>query len=199
MKMRKRKLLLTFLIIAAMASVATIGTFSAFSSSVTNSGNSFAAGTVYISDNDAGSAMYNVSNKKPNDSISSCIKLTYTGTLAATVKLYTTSTIGALGPYVTLTIDKGTQASPSFPSCSGFVADSGGPLYSGSLSNFASTYSSFSNGLSAFPSSQTAWNQNDTLIYRFTLTQQDNNNANGGASGPLSTGSHSFTWEAQNQ
>jgi len=39
---------------------------------------------------------------------------------------------------------------------------------------------------------------NDTLVYRFTLTLQDDNNANGGAT-PLSSGSHAFTWEARNQ
>jgi hypothetical protein len=50
-----------------------------------------------------------------------------------------------------------------------------------------------------YPGSQTAWNTNDTLVYRFTLTLQDNNNANGQGSGALTSGSHSFTWEARNQ
>ena len=171
MENRKRRLLLTLLIVGVSASLAVFGTFSAFSSTTANGANSFAAGTVFISDNDAGSALYNVSNRKPGDSVQSCIKLTYTGSLAANVRLYTTSTIGSLGPYVTLTIEKGTQASPSFPSCTGFTADAGGPIYSGTLSNFASTRSSYATGLPAFPGSQTAWNQNDTLVYRFTVTQ----------------------------
>ena len=38
-----------------------------------------------------------------------------------------------------------------------------------------------------YPGSQTAWNQNDTLWFRFTLALQDDNNANGGAT-PLSGG-----------
>ena len=37
------------------------------------------------------------------------------------------------------------------------------------------------------------WNQNDVLVYRFTLTLQDDDAAIGLQSGP-----HSFTWEAQN-
>ena len=40
---------------------------------------------------------------------------------------------------------------------------------------------------------QTQWNQNDSLVYQFTLTMQDNPLATGGTSGV-----HSFTWEAQN-
>jgi hypothetical protein len=194
---KKTKLLLSVGIVAIVASLGAFATFSAFSSTTSNSGNSFDAGTVYLSDNDAGSALYNVSNKKPGDTAQGCIKLTYTGSLAATVKLYTTSSIGALGPYLDMTVEKGTQTgSPSFPSCSGFTPDS--TIYTGTLANFASTKTSFSNGVSAFPGSQTAWNQNDTLVYRITLTLQDNASANGGAS-PLSSGSHSFTWEAQNQ
>jgi predicted ribosomally synthesized peptide with SipW-like signal peptide len=195
-----QKLLLSLVVLAGAGIVGGLATFSAFSSTTTNSGNSFAAGTVYISDNDAGSAMYSVSNKKPGDTAQDCIKLTYTGSLPATVKLYTTSSIGTLGQYIDMTVEKGTQSgSPTFPSCTGFTPDSSGTIYSGTLSNFASTKTAFSNGVSAFPGSQTQWNQNDTLVYRITLTLQDNNAANGGGSGPLSTGSHAFTWEAQNQ
>jgi hypothetical protein len=41
---------------------------------------------------------------------------------------------------------------------------------------------------------QTAWNQNDVVVYRFTLTLQNNPAAAG-----TTSGLHSFTWEAQNQ
>ena len=195
-----KKLLLSLVVLAAIGSVAGLATFSAFSSTTSNSGNSFAAGTVFISDNDAGSALYSVSNKKPGDTAQGCIKITYTGSLGATVKLYTTSTIGTVGSYIDTTVEKGTQSgSPTFPSCTGFTADSGGTIYTGTLANFAATKNSYANGISAFPGSQTLWNTNDTLVYRITLTLQDNNAANGGAGGPLSTGTHAFTWEAQNQ
>ena len=197
--MLRTKLLLSLVIVGAVASLAAFATFSAFSSTTTNDGNSFAAGTVYLTDNDAGSALYNVSGKKPGDTAQGCIKLTYAGSLASTVKLYTTSSIGSLGQYIDMTVEKGTQSgSPTFPSCTGFTADSGGTIYTGTLANFAATKTSFASGVSAFPGSQAQWNQNDTLVYRITLTLQDNNTANGGASA-LSTGTHSFTWEAQNQ
>lgn len=192
---KTRKMLLTLLVIGVVGALAGVGTFSAFSSTTVNSGNEFAAGTVYISDNDAGSAMYNVSNQKPGDTVQACILLTYSGTLPSDVRLYTTSTINAVGQYIDLTVEKGT-GSGAFPACTGFSAES--TVYSGTLSGFATAANDWTSGISAFPGAQTQWNQNDTLVYRFTLTVQDDNNANGGAGGPLSSGVHSFTWEAQN-
>ncbi len=193
---RSRKMLLTLLVIGVVGTMAGIGTFSAFSSTTSNTGNSFAAGTVYISDNDAGSVLYSVSNQKPLDTVQSCIQITYSGTLPANVRLYTPSSINAVGQYLTLSIDKGTGAG-AFPSCAGFTSEAN--IYSGTLSNFAASNNSYATGISTFPGVQTQWNQNDVLVYRFTVTLQDNNLANGGAGGPLSTGLHSFTWEAQNQ
>src|SRR4051794_14461644 len=102
-----RKILLSALVLALFGSIAGFGVFSAFSVTTVNSGNSFAAGTVTIGDNDAGSALYNVSNRKPGDTVTSCIRVTYSGTLASDVKLYTADPIGAIGPYVNLTIDPG--------------------------------------------------------------------------------------------
>ena len=197
MRNTKVKLLITLLVLGVVGSIAGFGSYSAFSSTTDNSGNSFAAGTVFVSDNDAVQAMYSVTNQKPGDSVQKCITVTYTGSLAGTVKLYTASTIGTLGQYIDLTVEKGsfTSGTPAFPTCTNF---SGSSIFSGTLANFASTKSSYANGVSAFPGSQTQWNQNDTVVYRFTLTLQDNSGANGGAS-PLSTGSHAFTWEAQAQ
>jgi len=153
---------------------------------------------VYVSDNDAGSAMYSVSNKKPGDTVTQCIKVTYTGTLAADVKLYTTSTINAVGAYINLSIDKGTSSgSPTFPAWGTYTVES--TIYNSRLGALATAKNSYANGIAAYPASQTAWNTNDSSVYRFTLTLQDDNNANGGNSAALSTGSHAFTWEARNQ
>lgn len=188
---RGRKILLTLVVIGVVSAVAGLGTFSAFSSTTSNGNNQFASGTVVLSDNDAGAAMYSVSNRKPGDSVQTCITLTYTGSLAADVKLYTTSAIGALGQYLDMTVDKG-SGNPAFPGCSGFTFQSN--VWTGTLQAFAAAHSGWANGILAYPGSQTQWNQNDTLVYRFTLTLQNNNGAQG-----LTTGLHSFTWEAQNQ
>ena len=192
----KAKLLMTLLIVGAVGSVAGFGAFSAFSCQTTNAANSFAAGTVNLTDNDSGAAMYSVANRKPGQSVQQCIKLTYDGTLASDVKLYTLSAINPLGTYVDLTVEKGTATGATFPGCGTFTSES--TVYTGTLGGFATAKNSYANGVAAFPGVQTQWNQNDTLVYRFTLTLQDDNNANGGASA-LTSGLHTFTFEARNQ
>ena len=193
-----RKVLLTLLVLGVTGVLVAVSAFSAFSSTTSNSGNSFAAGTVNIADNDAGSAMYTVTGAKPGTTVEKCIKVTYTGSLDSDVRLYTASSIGSLGQYVNLTITPGTQAVSSFPDCTGFVSD-GADLYSGTLSAFASAHSTYATGVADFPGTlATKWVANDAVVYRFTLTLADDNNANGGASA-LTTGSHAFTWEARNQ
>ena len=195
---RSRKMLVTALVVGLVATLAAVGTWSAFSSQTSNGGKSFAAGTVYLSDNDAGSAMYSVTNRKPGQQVEQCIKVTYTGSLDATVKLYTTSSIGSLGSYIDLTVEKGTSSgSPTFPACGTFTSES--TIYTGTLGGFASAKNSYANGVAANPGSATKWVANDELVYRFTLTLQDDNSANGANSGALTSGSHGFTWEARNQ
>jgi Camelysin metallo-endopeptidase len=190
------KVLLTALCVGALGSLAAMGVFGAFSSTTTNAGNTITAGTVALADNDAGAAMYSLTSAKPGESVSKCIKVTYTGSLDADVRIYTTSTIGSLGQYVELTITPGTQTTPSFPSCTGFVADSGGALYTGTLQNFGTTKNSYANGVVDYPGSTTKWATNDSVIYQVTATLQSS--APDAAQG-LTTGSHTFTWEARNQ
>lgn len=193
----KVKVLLTVLAMSSLGGISALGVFGAFSSTTSSAANQFAAGSVTLGDNDAGAAMYSVSNAKPGESVSKCIKVTYSGSLDADVRLYTTSSIGSLGPYVELTITPGTQSSSTFPSCTGFVADSGGALYSGTLANFATTKNSYANGVVDYPgTSATKWATNDSVVYQFTVTLQSS--APEAAEG-LTTGSHVFTWEARNQ
>ena len=128
---RGRKALLSLLLVGVIGTVAGVGTYSAFSATTVNPGNTFAAGTVVISDNDANAAMYSIANATPTVAVTRCIRVTYTGTLPSTVKLYTATAIGAIGPFVDLVIDKGTMpVGTAFPNCTGFVADAGGPTSS---------------------------------------------------------------------
>src|ERR671932_186985 len=83
-----KKTLLTLLVVAGVGGLAGFGAYSAFSSTTTNSGNQFAAGTVTISDNDSNNAAYSVSAAKPGDFGERCIKVTYSGSLTANVKMY---------------------------------------------------------------------------------------------------------------
>ena len=193
------RLLASLAVLGAAGAVAGTGTWSAFSSTTANTGNAFTAGTVVIGDNDAGSALYAVTGAAPGDGAEACIRVTYTGTLAADVRMYTTSTLGALAPHVDVTITPGTQASPSFPSCAGFTPDAGGPVFSGTLAAFAGAHSGWGGGLTLTPPGATSWAQGDAVVYRVQVTLADDEAANGGAGGPLTTGGHSFTWEARNR
>jgi hypothetical protein len=191
----RTKVLLTALCVGALGSLAAMGVFGAFSATTTNAGNTITAGSVTIGDNDAGAAMYSVSNAKPGESVTKCIKVTYTGTIDADVRLYTTSTIGSLGQYVDLTITPGTQATSTFPSCTGFTA-SGGAIYTGTLAAFGTGKSSYATGITTNPASASKWTTNDAVVYQFTATLQSS--APDAAQG-LTTGAHTFTWEARNQ
>jgi predicted ribosomally synthesized peptide with SipW-like signal peptide len=193
----RTKILRTLAVLGVLACLAAGGVFSAFSSQTDNPGNVVTAGTVTLSDNDAGSALYGIANAKPGDSQTSCVKVTYTGSLDASVRLYTPSTIGALGPSVNLKIEPGSQPTPSFPSCSGFVADSGGALFEGTLAEFAAAHNSYATGVADNPGpSATKWVTNDAVVYRVTATLSTS--APDSAQGQT-TGSHTLRWEAQNQ
>jgi predicted ribosomally synthesized peptide with SipW-like signal peptide len=195
---KTRKLLMTLLVVGIAGSALAVGVFSAFSSTTSNSGNQFTAGTVAIADNDAGVAMFNnVTGGKPGTTIQRCIKVTYSGSLDADVKLYTTdASFGPLATYVDATVEKGSfpGAPPANFGCAGYVPDASGTIYTGTLANFRATYNSYATGLGSYPGAATKWAQNDTLVYRFSYTVQDTNSAQG-----LATALHSYTWEARNQ
>jgi hypothetical protein len=194
---KKEKGLLSLLLIGVLGTVAGLGVFGAFTSTTANPNNEFAAGTVAISDNDSNAALYSVASQKPGESITRCIRVSYTGSLPANVRMYSTSTIGALGPHVNLTIQPGTMpVGTAYPSCTGFTADSGGPLFNNTLSNFASTHNSYANGLVDYPGATTSWATNSNVVYQVTATLS--NSAPDSVQG-ATTGQHTFTWEAQNQ
>ena len=72
-----------------LGSVAAFGTYSAFTGTTTNSGNSFAAGTVVISDaSGLGTALFNVTDQAPGHTTQKCIEIAYTGSLPATVHMF---------------------------------------------------------------------------------------------------------------
>jgi predicted ribosomally synthesized peptide with SipW-like signal peptide len=189
---RPRRVLASILVVGCVGLVAGAGTFAAFSATSLNAGNTFAAGTVQLSDNDAGSSMYAVTNRVPGNSVTTCIRVTYSGSLAADVKLYSLTSPNTVDPYLDLTVDKGSMpAGTAFPNCTGFSSES--TIFSGTVNGFKSSNGSYAAGIVANPGAQTRWNQNDTLVYRFTVTLQNSLAAQG------LTSTTAFTWEARNQ
>ena len=188
-----RKGLATLVVVGVTGALAAFGTFSAFSDTTSNSGNQFTAGTVTLTNNDAGAAMFNaVTGGTPGaTSTDRCIKVAYTGSIsAATVKLYTTdSSSGALAPYVDVTITPGTYSGtePAFPSCTNFVPAGGGAIYTGTLDNFRTTKNSWANGVTAVAAAGTVYK------FSYSIPSSAPNSAQG-----ATTGAHSYTWEARN-
>jgi predicted ribosomally synthesized peptide with SipW-like signal peptide len=185
--------------------VAAIGTWSAFSSTTQNPGNSFTAGTVSLSDNDSDSAMFTVTGMVPGVTETGCIKVSYTGTLTSNVRLYG-STTGALGEYLNLKITRGvyTPSDPAFDSCTNFSADAAnhigagpGVIYDGTVGltpgppeGYGDT---FAEGLvDPASGSPEAWQNPENHVYKFEITLQDNNSAQG------LNATQVFTWEARN-
>jgi hypothetical protein len=187
------KVIRTVFILAAMCLVGAVGAFSAFSSQTDNAGNVVSTGTVVLADNDAGAGLYGITNAKPGSSQTSCIRVVYTGSLDADVRIYTPGSIGPLGPYVNLTIEPGTQASPSFPSCTGFTPDAGGAIFDNPLSTLPTGYAG---GVPDYPGSGSKWTNGDAVVYRVTASVS--NGAPDSAQG-ATTGSHAIRWEAQSQ
>jgi predicted ribosomally synthesized peptide with SipW-like signal peptide len=185
-----RKGLATLVVVGVTGALAAFGTFSAFSDTTSNTGNSFSTGTVTLTNNST-SAMFNsVTGAVPGaPSTDRCIKVAYTGSLAATVKLYTTdSSSGTLSPYVDVTVTPGTYSGPdpAFPLCTGFTADAGGAIYSGTLAAFQSGRNGYANGVTGLAQPSTVYK------FSYTLNASAPNTAQG-----ASTGSHSYTWEAR--
>ena len=76
---RRRKLLVTMLLVGIVGAGAGSATYSAFTSTTGNGGNVFSAGTVNLTDNDGGStSLLALSNAKPGDADTGCIAVSTT-------------------------------------------------------------------------------------------------------------------------
>ncbi len=194
---RRRRVLTAMLMLGLTGLIAGMGSYAAFNSTTSNTGDTFQAGTVSITDNHNATALISLANAKPGDTDTGCIQVSYSGTLSATVKLYGSGT-GSLAPYLNLTVTRGTDSSPSYRSCTNFTADANnyigqgnGVIYSGTLSAFPSSYAA---GISdpAVGGGTETWTNPEAHSYKFTVTAQDVNASQG------LTGAASFTWEARN-
>ena len=142
---RLRKFLIV-MVVAGLAGTAVGVIHAAFFATTGNTGSSFGSGSVILTDNDANGAVLSLTNANPGATDSGCIRASYSGSLPATVKHYADVT-GALAPFLTVKVTRGTDPSPSFRSCAGFTPDTcdfygkgAGVLYEGLLSNYPTTY-----------------------------------------------------------
>ena len=192
---RFRQILLTLVVLGFVGAVTGYGSFAAFTATTGNTNNTFAAGSVTISDNDASGSMLSFSNGKPGTSDTSCITVSFTGSLSSVVRLYAVPT-GSLPQYLDVTVTRGTTTT-GFDNCTGFTPDatdyigSGlGVMYSGSLASMPTTYGT--GIVDPVSGSPETWTNGEDHAYRITVTVQDDNNAQ------TLSGGATFTWEARN-
>lgn len=188
--------MLSVLVVGVLGSFAALGVYGLFSSTTQNAGNELTSGTVEFSDNDSGAALYNATSFRPGESVTRCIKTTYTGSLPALVRLYSPSTPGPLAQYIDLTVTQGTQASSTFPNCTGFTPDATGVIFTGTLQGFEQARGSYASGITTAPVGKSSWSKGETLVYRVQATLQAT--APDSSQG-WSSGVHSFVWEARSQ
>jgi hypothetical protein len=158
--------------------------YAAFSATTDNPTSNWTTGTVAISDDDGGTALFTATGLKPGSTGQKCILVTSTGNLASTVKLYGTGLSGTLGSDIDLDVEEGTPG--TFSSCSTFTGSS---LYSGTVAGFAGAKTSFATGVSSWAPTGSG---SASKSYRFTYTVKSSSNLQGASAGL------GFTWEAQN-
>jgi len=190
---RTKKVTLTLLVVGMVVGLVAFGVFSAFSATTSNDNNKFSAASVAISDNHSATALYDVTGALPGtSSTASCIKVSYTGSAASTVKLYHGAFTGGTGldTYLNVAITKGTGDATN---CSDFTA--GASVYNSTLSGIGTSFTDAAALTLTDQGGSAVWDSGDAVTYRFvaSLPSSVSNSANGKI-----TGTHSLTWEAQN-
>ena len=195
---RTRKVLATTLVLGLVAGLATIASFAAFSSTTSNGANDFDAGTVHIDDNDGSVVMYDVDTQKPGVDTVKCINVTYSGSLAAGVKFYGAERRPRRFDRLREPDGRGGHAGHTVRSRAALGSRRSNTLYNGDA-----------RWLHDGTHELRQWTHHDGRqrrrlaaaadhrVYRFTVSVQDNNAANGGATA-LTSGNHTFHWQAQN-
>lgn len=151
---------------ALLLSVVTLTTSRAAFSDVTdNTGNSFAAGSVELVDDDSSTALFTVTGMAPGDSVVECITVTYQGSITdpGPVMLYSGGYTGSqpLAAALQLTVAEGTGG--EFGDCDGFV---GSTLVEGeTIDSLATAHASYATGVEGWTPSATP----QSRTYRFTV------------------------------
>jgi hypothetical protein len=188
----RRTTVATAAVLGALLSVSAVwmNSYAAFSGQTANPGNSWQAGQVSLTDDDGGvTAMFNATNLAPGDTGFRCIRVDYTGSVEAAVKLYATSVVdaGGLGAQLDLVVNEG-GGPLNDPGCASFTP--GTEIFAGTLAGFGTARTDYATGVAGF----TAPAGGGTRTYRITYTLKST------ASDAVenATAGLGFTWEAQN-
>jgi hypothetical protein len=139
------------------------GSNAAFTAETHNNGNNWDAGSLLLTDDDSGGAMFGVTNMVPGSTGSKCIVVTASSTVAGVVKTYVSSlTAGGLEDNITMLVEQGTGG--TFASCTGFTAAANHAAEP--LSTIFTDHGSFANGVLAWTKGAGV----ETKTYKFTWT-----------------------------
>lgn len=143
------------------------GSRAAFSDTTDNTGNSFTAGTVTLTDDDSATVLFNVSNMSPGDSVQDCIRVTYSGSITdpAAVKVYSAGFTDSsdLANWLNVTIEEGNGG--VFGDCTGWVIEGAAIESGGDLIAFDTAHTDYASGAGAWDPSGTP----ESKTYRFTF------------------------------
>ncbi len=162
----------------------------AFSGTTGTAPSSVSTGDVVLADDDQGQSLFAASNLRPGSTGQRCLLVTYSGVLAAQVKLYATSITATNGvaDHLNLQIEEGSGG--SFATCTGFAPTS--TLFNGTAISFGTTASAFGSGLGSWAPASGA--PGVTRSFRLTYTLA--------STAPVGTANGSVqlavTWEARN-
>jgi hypothetical protein len=132
--------------IVAAAAMIWQSSSAAFSGSTRNSGNNWSAGAVALSDDDAGSARFQVQNLVPGQTDSKCLKVTANASVPGTVKGYAVNpapSVHGLENRIKISITAGTGG--GFSSCDGYTEEE--TLVSGVTLGQLATVDSYDEGI----------------------------------------------------
>ena len=186
-------------------------TQAAFTASTGNAGNTWQAGSVVLGDSDSEAALFTTAGDGalvPGSTRSRCIRIDYTGTLTADIRMYVgTPPTGAatLDPYLVMSVERGadvTSATTVAPDCSTGFTPTTSPTFlyntrqaddpmadpSQTLARLKTDHPDHQNGMVV----SSAAAPNTYLALRITYAVKDDNAAQGTQS------SATFTWEARN-
>ncbi|GAA4720697.1 hypothetical protein [Nocardioides conyzicola] len=156
--------------VAMLAAAALVwqSSYAAFSGTTRNSGNDWATGSVALTDDDAGSARFQVASMIPGDTETKCITVTANASTAGVVKAYLVNAVpssAGLEKYVKVTVSAGNGG--SFATCTGFTPlATGNPVVASTPLSQLALANSYANGVGGWP--VTAGTQSRT--YQVTWT-----------------------------
>jgi hypothetical protein len=172
------------------------GSYAAFSADTRNVGNGWETGSVAITDDDGGAAMFQIQNVKPGQTGEKCIAVTASPSIPSIIKMYSADLAAdGLEPYVKVKIEQGTGGGFA-AGCTDFVpADPVNEEASQTLSTLGNNHTSWTSAILPW----TMPGGTVTKTYRFSwvfdttgLTQTEVDGLQGRAA------SINFEWELQN-